>query len=111
MLGIYTFFVAYAPPSESVTLCDTAVVGTAYIRDEPLPETIEIISGNSITLIVPHVYPMDTIGNVLDIDFRLSVDSEFTSVLLTNSATDTEVIIDATGATPGTFTLKLESYD
>ena len=33
MLGTFTHYVAHTIPTESVTLCDTAVLGTYYIRD------------------------------------------------------------------------------
>ena len=42
MTGMYTFYVAYAVPSVSVTLCNTAVIGTPFIRDEPPTGSIEV---------------------------------------------------------------------
>ena len=60
---------------------------------------------------MPHVHAADTIGNVLAIDLRLSDDSEFTSVELSNGASATEVAIDAIGIAPGEYTLKFESFD
>ena len=60
---------------------------------------------------MPHVYAADTIGNVLAIDLRLSDDSEFTSVELSNGVSATEVTIDTTGVAPGEHILKLESFD
>lgn len=56
MLGMYTYFIAYVLPTVSVTICDAAVLGTTYVRDEPLAETIEIVEGSSATLNVPHVH-------------------------------------------------------
>ena len=111
MLGTYTFYVAYTLPSETISLCNTAVMGTTYVRNEPLAESIEVQEGTSVTLSVSHVYARDTIGNVLAIDLRLGTDSEFTSVQLLNGATATEVTIDATGLAVGNYTLKLESFD
>ena len=60
---------------------------------------------------MPHVHAKDTIGNTLAIDLRLSADSEFISVTLTNDVAATDVAIDATGLAVGTYTLKLESFD
>ena len=80
MSGTFTFFVARSLPSDSVTICDAAVLGTTYVRDEPLVENIEVQAKSSTTLTVPHVHASDIIGNVLAIDLRLSEDSEFTSV-------------------------------
>ena len=42
MIGRYTFFVARTLPTISFSICDLAVIGTSYIRDEPLAETIEV---------------------------------------------------------------------
>ena len=111
MLGTFTHVIAFHVPTVSVTLCDLAVIGTKYIRDEALPDSIEVQADSSVVLIVPHVYAADTIGNVLDIDLRLGDDSEFTSVELSNGADTTEVTIYATGIAPGEHTLKLESFD
>ena len=111
MLGTFTHVMAYSVPTISVTLCDLAVIGTKYIRDEALPASIEVQADSSVVLIVPHVYAADTIGNVLDIDLRLSGDSEFTSVEFTSEADATKVTIYATGIAPSELTLKLESFD
>ena len=111
MLGTFTHVIAYYVPTVSVTLCDLAVIGTKYIREEALPASIEVQAGSFVVLIVPHVHAADTIGNVLDIDLRLGDDSKFTSVELSNGADATEVTIYATGVAPGEHTLKLESFD
>ena len=89
MLGYYTFFVSRNPPTESVTLCNTAVIGTSYIRDVALPENVEVQAGSSVTLSVTHVHAADIIGNVLAIDLRLGTDTEFTSVEFTNGISAT----------------------
>ena len=112
MLGTYTFFTAYVFPTESVTVCDAAVIGTAYVRDEAIPAIFEVHAGSSATSIVPHVHAKDIIGNVLAIDLRVADDSDFTSVQLTNGAAANEVLVDATSLAMGTtYTLKLESFD
>ena len=80
MPGKFTFFVARTIPSETITLCNVAVLGTTYNRDEPLETSIEVQAGSSATLSVPHVHADDTIGNVLAIDLRLGQDSDLTSV-------------------------------
>ena len=112
MLGEYTFAVANYVPSVSVSVCDLAVMGTAYIRDEPLTDTAEVTIGSTTSLTVPHVYAEDTIGNTLAIDLRLSATSELTSVTFVNGATSTDIIIDGADLSAGTsYTLELESFD
>ena len=105
MLGTFTHFIAYSIPTESVTVCDVAVLGTKYIRDEPLEEIVEIEAVRYTTLTVPHVHAADTIGNVLAIDLRQSADFELSFVQLTNGATETEVLIDTTGLAVGNYTM------
>ena len=56
MLGTFTHVMAYQVPTVSVTLCDLAVIGTKYIRDEALPASIEVQAGSPVVLIVSHVY-------------------------------------------------------
>ena len=113
MSGEYTFYVAHTLPTESITLCDTAVIGTTFIRDVPVAENLEFQAGSTATLSVSHIYAADTIGNVLAINLRLASDSELTtsSVSLVNDPTATEVTIDTTGIAAGTYSLKLESID
>ena len=111
LLGRYTFLVAQHVPLETVSLCSFAVMGTAYIRDEPLPTTIELLKGTSTTLTVEHVHAELTIGNTLAIDLRLSSESTFRTVSLSNWATATDVRIDTGGLTAGDYTLILESFD
>ena len=93
MLGEYTFAVARHVPSRRVGVCNLAVLGTAYIRDEPLPDTVELSVGDTFELTVPHVYAEDTIGNTIAIDLRLSATSEFTDVTFANGAISTVITI------------------
>ena len=102
MLGKYTHYIARSLPTISVTLCDTAVLGTKYIRDEPLAEIFEVEAGSSATLTVPHVHAADTIGNILAIDLRQSADFELSFVQLANDDEFTEVLIDAADLAEGT---------
>lgn len=102
---------AHSLPTETITLCDAAVLGTAYVRDESLTDTIEISAGASLSLSVPDVYAEDTIGNILDIDLRLSEDSDFTSVVFTSGTSVTDLFIDTIGMDVGNYTLVLESFD
>ena len=39
-----------------MSVCAVASFGTAYIRDESLPDSLELVQGESISLSVPHIY-------------------------------------------------------
>lgn len=111
MLGKFTFFIARTLPTVSVTLCNTSVIGTRYIREEPLLETIDVSTGSLTSFTVPHVHAVDIIGNILAISLRLGPDTDITSILFTNDTEVTKVTIDATLITPGTYSLQFESFD
>lgn len=112
MPGKFTHFVARTLPTHSVTLCSTDVLGTTYIRDEPLVDVIKVESESLTTLTVPHIRAGENIGNFLAIKLRLSSDSDLiSSVGLNNQAAATEVTIDTSDLAVGNHTLKLESFD
>ena len=62
MSGRYTFFVATSLPTDAISICTIAVIGTRYIRVESLTDTIEIQDGEQKVLSVPHVFPEDVIA-------------------------------------------------
>ena len=72
MLGQYTFVVASKVPTERVSLCSLAVMGTAYVRDFPLEDTIEADVDTTQVIKLPHVKAELKIGNSLAISLRLS---------------------------------------
>ena len=78
MSGTHTFFVARTVPTETVSICNAAVIGTAFVRDEPLVDFIDIEAGSTASLSVSHVQAADTIGNILAINLRVAPGSELT---------------------------------
>ena len=56
----------------NVNLCSVGIMGTQYIRADPLPETLEIYNNVLTTLSIPNIYssPQLAIGNILDIKLR-----------------------------------------
>ena len=70
-------------------------------------EFVEILSTPKTTLIVPHVYSEEQIGNELAINLRQPVGSELAFVTFTNGASSTDVIFDTTGVPVGVYSLIL----
>ena len=56
----------------SMELCSVGIMGTKYIRDHKLPETIELDQEGTFTLTIQDIYSAFDIGNLLDINIRLS---------------------------------------
>ena len=44
------------PPYE-MSLCSVGVMGTSYVRDTALPDTISVAQGEETVLKVPNIYP------------------------------------------------------
>ena len=56
----------------SMELCSIGVMGTQYIRDEILSDTVEIAKEEILYLTIPNIYSALAIGNQLDINLRQS---------------------------------------
>ena len=84
----------------SMELCSIGIMGTQYIRDETLPETIEIDSEGLMTLTIPNIYSAMSIGNQLDIKLRQASGFELSFVSLKEQIGSTLVQIDVDEATP-----------
>ena len=52
MPGRYTFFVAAGVPTSDVSICAVAVMGTRYLRVEPVVDSIEVKFGDQSILTV-----------------------------------------------------------
>ena len=102
--------IASAENSDTVTVCSVGVFGTKYIRNgEPLPDTIEIIQGQSKTISVQRITSSFEIATELAIQLRQSTDLSFVSI--TEGESTSDVVIDAANQTFGEYTLTLESFN
>lgn len=70
----------------SMELCSLGIMGTQYVRDEPVPETLQIFreSQSTETINILHIYSTLTIGNTLQINMRQRSGSELDFVSLIN---------------------------
>ena len=64
-------------------LCTVGIFGTEYVREEVIEETLEIQSGTTRTLQIPHIYSALEIGNTLAINIRQRSGSELNFVFIT----------------------------
>ena len=86
-------------------------MGTRYLRNSPVSESITVTHQSSETFLVEHIYSEETIGNVLAINLRQKIGTELSFVTFVNGQDSTEVIIESTNISPGDYTLILESFD
>ena len=94
-----------------MSLCSFGIFGTSYIRDEPLPDTLELVRGQSMTLRVLHIYSEYDIGTTHEINLRQPASSPLSFVMLTEQASQTAVKINSEGLALGDYLLYLESFD
>ena len=92
-------------------LCSVGIMGTQYVREVPLPETLEITLEGSTILKIPNIYSAIPIGNQLDINLRQSLGNELSFVTLTEHSGQTIVNIDAKDLQVAEYKLILESFD
>lgn len=96
--------------TEEVSICSIGVYGTEYIRDEPVPSAINLISGSTTTLSIKHIYSRYVIGNTLLIHMRLREQLDFVNIV--NDTEQATIAIDGSGLEADQiYTLYLESYD
>ena len=67
----------------NMELCSVGVMGTQYVREEAIPETLEIQKDDLTSLTISNIYSSMPIGNSLNINLRLSQENEFESVSIT----------------------------
>ena len=70
----------------SMELCSVGIMGTRYVRDYPVPETIEILRDSQSTkaINIHHITSAIPIGNTLQINMRQRSGSELDFVVLIN---------------------------
>ena len=59
MEGRYLHIVAdlsHLTPPYTMSLCSLGIMGSRYVRDEPVPETLELVQGEIQTVSVSHIY-------------------------------------------------------
>ena len=92
-------------------LCSVGIMGTQYVRDQTLPETIELLTDDLTSFTIINIYSAIPIGNQLNINLRQSLDNELSFVTFTELYSSTIIDIDATDIQPGDYSLILESFD
>ena len=65
-----------------MTLCSVGIMGTQYVRDEILPEVLEVARESPTTLRIRNIYSSMPIGNHLDINMRQASGNELSFVTL-----------------------------
>ena len=65
-----------------MSLCSVGVMGTSYIRDEPLPEKLVIVQGETKLLDVPHIFSEYPIGTTHRINLRQQTSLELPFVTI-----------------------------
>ena len=99
------------PPYE-MSLCSVGIMGASYVRDEPLPEVIEVFHGQHTSITVPHIFDELSNGRVpLIAHLRQASPSLLAFVSFTEDQNASVVHIDASGASLGDHELVIESFD
>ena len=98
------------------SICTVGVFGTRYVRGDgdAVPSSLEVASGTSKTLSIAHIHSELTIGTTLDINLRFggSAAEQLSFVSLSESASATSVVIDATELQEGDeYNLILQSFN
>ena len=69
-------------------------MGTRYIRDSSLPDTIYVTVGVQYSLVVENIYSEHTIGNILVPNLRQKAGNELTFVTIYQDTSEAIVMID-----------------
>ena len=67
-----------------MSLCSYGIMGTKYVRDEPVASVIEIQEGETSILTIPHIKSYYEIGTLLSINLRQPEGNQLEFVKLTN---------------------------
>ena len=106
MEGRYTFIIAdlshLAGQTYQMSLCALGIMGTKYVRDSPVVETIEILQGETAQIDVLKIYSQISIGTLLDIDLRLGDVNQASFVTFQETETSTIVQINTQNEQAGT---------
>ena len=88
-------------------VCSYGIIGTKYVRAEPLPTSVEVSQGETTSLLIPHIYSEIEIGTEMAHELRCADGTQLPFVFLSNQSDATEVNIDATGVDVGDYELVL----
>ena len=69
-----------------MSLCSVGIMGTQYVRDQNLSQTIEIEKDSLTSLTISNIYSAISIGNQLNINLRQPADKELQFVTLTEQS-------------------------
>ena len=96
-----------------MSLCNYGIMGTKYVRDEPVVGFVEIQEGETSVLTIPHIKSFYEIGTQLSINLRQPEDDQLEFAQLTNDELEetTEVLINTQSLELGSYWLTLESYN
>ena len=75
---------AYRHTNYQMSLCSYGIMGTKYVRDEPVASVIEIYEGETSILTIPHIKSSYEIGTQLSINLRQPEGYQLEFVKLTN---------------------------
>ena len=116
MEGRYVFIVAdlsHVVTPYTMSVCTIAIFGSGYRREEPLPASLELTQGETMTLTVPHIYTEYDTGVVHVIQLRQPEDKiiDFVSFEELSSSSTSNVQIDTKDVVSGDYELVLQSYN
>ena len=84
----------------------------SYVRAEPPPTSVEVMEGETTTILIPHIYcEIAIIDTVQAINLRHKYGTQLPFVTLINQNVYTEVYIDATNVNIGDYELVLQSFN
>ena len=86
-------------------------MGASYIRDESLPEALQLVQGETQTLSIPHIFDEFTTVTLDSINLRQSSASALPFITIFEESSQSMVRIDCTGVAVGDYDLHLESFD
>lgn len=114
--GQYVHFVAdlkHLAKPYTMSICSVGVMGASYVRSEPLPEQVELMQDEILTVGVPYIYNEFT----PEIKFNVATRQASTAALLefvtigVDAQGSAVIEINAQGVAAGSYSLHIESYD
>ena len=98
----------FAEKSYEMSICSLGVMGAEYVRDQILPDIVDVVGDEDIT--IDNIYAAQTIGNTLDIHLRQKTGFQLPWVTFTQS-NPTTMHIKPVEVQLGDYEVILESFD